>query len=72
MGTQCFICTTGNPGFCPIVDPRMCPGDQEDRCFDDASCDPTEKCCHDGCRKNCVRALPMPNAAPHKQTILRK
>ena len=63
---------TDNPGFCPIVDPMVCLGDQEDSCFDDASCDDNEKCCHDGCRKLCVKPLPKPNAAvPHK-AIARK
>lgn len=51
-----------NPGFCPIVDPQICSGDLDDSCFDDASCDVSEKCCHDGCRKLCVKSLSRPNA----------
>ena len=63
---------TDNPGFCPIVDPMVCLGDQEDSCFDDASCDDNEKCCHDGCRKLCVKPLPKPNAAVPRKAIARK
>ena len=50
----------------------ICSGDQEDSCFDDASCAGNEKCCHDGCRKLCVKPLPKPNADPPLKTITRK
>ena len=61
-----------NPGFCPTVDPMMCPGDQEDSCFDDASCEDNEKCCHDGCRKMCVKPLAIPNAGLPQKIVPRK
>lgn len=67
-----FFFITDNPGFCPIVDPMVCSGYQEDSCFDDASCEDNEKCCHDGCRKLCVKPLPKPNAAVPRKAIARK
>lgn len=61
-----------NPGYCPTVDPQMCRGDQYDSCFDDASCDVSEKCCHDGCRKLCMKPLPKPNADSPREAMSRK
>ncbi|XP_078366590.1 uncharacterized protein LOC144650724 isoform X3 [Oculina patagonica] len=60
-----------NPGYCPTVDPQMCRGDQYDSCFDDASCDVSEKCCHDGCRKLCMKPLPKPNADSPREAMSR-
>jgi len=61
-----------NPGFCPIVDPQVCSSGLDDSCFDDASCDVSEKCCHDGCRKLCVESLPKPNAGGPPKAMSRE
>ena len=63
---------TDNPGFCPSVDPRVCRDGHEDECFDDASCDAGKKCCHDGCKKNCIRPLSKPMRGPPRPAVPRK